>query len=214
MIKLNTKQIQQGLYNPKALAKSLVSEQRRLNKGFRAVTLEICYELGKGLYTITDASKELENKLMNKFSNSKRNLARRSDCQIILHEFYDFLEHMNLSCVLNFTRVNIPIGTNRKISGNSCPIFKQKNGRYAGLIIVDDEYDFSDNLRTNLEKHIIAKRMNVSDIKEVDLFLFRLVDCSYELIYVKELEPQQMFKEIRNIFDNVEVEINLLRSVG
>ena len=207
MLVLNTRQLDWAIGDARGVAIELNSK-KRLNKGFRGVTIEMCYSLAKGLYSISEAIDNLDYRLRENFKDNKANQNKRSICKKLLVDFYDFIDHIGLVCTQNFTRINISIDQQRKIGGNSCAIFQYiDKEKYCGVLIIEDEFDYSNSLRLHIERYTIAQRMNIDKLDEIDFYLFRLFDSSYELLSNKIIEIEQIRHISVNIFENDEREL-------
>lgn len=207
MVVLNTRQLDWAIDNPRSVAIELKSE-KILNKGFKGITIEMCYSLGKGIFTLPEAIDNLEFRLKENFKDNKINRNKRLIYKKILIDFYDFITDVGLVCSKNFTRVNVLVSQQRKIGGNSCAIFQYANeNKYCGVIVVEDEFEYSNSLRVQVERYTIAKRMNIDNLEQIDIYLFRLADCSYELLPTKILKFDDVLENSVRIFEKVEREL-------
>jgi hypothetical protein len=175
--------------------------------GFNKVTHEVCYSLAKGFVDFNDAKVLLEIRLRDSFKDNKTNRKRRELCQVVLYNFYTFLMQEGLTCVLNYSEINLRLNNGHMIGGHSCAIFKDLNRNPVGVVLTDKEFDFGSTLRLPIEQYWIARKMKASNLSVVRVFVYNTVDHSYQSISFSDDRIQYVLEQSSEVITIVEEEL-------
>lgn len=205
-MKLSCRQLDFAQENPKRMAQMLKSSNV-IKGGFNKVTHEVCYSLAKGIVDFNDAKVLLEIRLRDSFKDNKTNRKRRELCQVVLHNFYTFLMQEGLTCVLNYSEINLRVKDGHMIGGHSCAIFKDLNGNPVGVVLTDKEFDFGSTLRLPIEQYWIARKMKASNLSAVRVFVYNTVDHSYQSISFSDERIRYVLERSSEVITRVEIEL-------
>lgn len=204
-MKLSSNQLDFASQNPKEMALAL-KRKGVMRGGFNKVTKEVCLSYAKGNSTFKDASYSLEVKLSNAFANNANNAKRREVCQLVLFNFNVFLKQEGIHCLKNYSFMNIDMGNNNSIEGQSCAIFQNKEGEYCGVILTDQEYNFASTLRIPIEQYWIAKHMKLNDSSMVKIYIYNIVDHAYQPIQYPADRIAIAFQQSKVVIEQVDIE--------
>lgn len=205
-MKLSCRQLDFAQENPKRMAQML-KNSNIIKGGFNKVTHEVCYSLAKGIVDYNDAKVLLEIRLRDSFKDNKTNRKRRELCQVVLYNFYTFLVQEGLTCVLNFSEINLRVKDGHMIGGHSCAIFKDLNGNPVGVVLTDREFDFGSTLRLPIEQYWIARKMKASNLSAVRVFVYNTFDHSYQSISFSDERIRYVLERSSEVITRVEIEL-------
>ncbi|OJZ00034.1 MAG: hypothetical protein BGP15_00060 [Sphingobacterium sp. 40-24] len=206
-MKLSCRQLDFAQENPKGMAQML-QQNTIIKGGFNKVTHEVCYSLAKGIVDYNDAKVLLEIRLRDSFKDNKTNRKRRELCQVVLYNFYTFLVQEGLTCVLNFSEINLRVKDGHMIGGHSCAIFKDLNGNPVGVVLTDREFDFGSTLRLPIEQYWIARKMKASSPSAVRVFVYNTLEHSYNKpISFSDERIQYVLQRCSEVITTVEIEL-------
>lgn len=205
-MKLSCRQLDFAQENPKGMAQML-KQNNFIKAGFNKVTQEVCFSLAKGIVDYNEAKRLLEIRLRDTFKDNKANRKRRESCQIVLHNFYLFLMQEGLTCVLNYSEISLRLKDGHVIGGHSCAIFKDLEGNPVGVVLTDREFDFGNTLRLPIEQYWISRKMKVTSLSAVRVFVYNTVDHSYQTISYSDERIQYVLKRSSEVITKVEIEL-------
>lgn len=205
-MKLSCRQLDFAQENPKKMAQMLKSSNV-IKGGFNKVTQEVCFSLAKGIVYYNEAKRLLEIRLRDTFKDNKVNRKRRESCQVILHNFYLFLMQEGLTCVLNYSEINLRLKDGHMIGGHSCAIFRDLEGNPVGVVLTDREFVFGNTLRLPIEQYWIARKMKASSLSKVRVFVYNTMDHSYQAISFSDERIQYVLERSSQVITRVEVEL-------
>jgi len=205
-MKLSCRQLDFAQENPKGMAQ-ILKQSNIIKGGFNKVTHEVCYSLAKGIVDYNDARVLLEIRLRDSFKDNKTNRKRRELCQVVLFNFYTFLMQEGLTCVLNYSEINLRLKDGHIIGGHSCAIFKDLNGNPVGVVLTDREFDFGNTLRLPIEQYWIARKMKATSLSAVQVFVYNTVDHSYQTISYSDERIQYVLDRSSEVITRVEIEL-------
>ena len=205
-MRLSCRQLDFANMNPKGMAQ-LLKVAAIVRGGFNKITQEICYSLAKGNINFKEAQTFLEIRLREEFADNRRNRKRRELCQVVLENFYTFLTQEGLSCVLNYSLMNVKLKDGHTIGGQSCAVFKDSFGNPAGVVLTESEFDFGNTLRLPIEQYWISRRMKATSLSAVRVFVYNTVDHSYQTISYSDERIQYVLKRSSEVITRVEIEL-------
>ncbi|WP_462093943.1 hypothetical protein [Sphingobacterium hungaricum] len=192
--------------NPRAVAQQMLS-QNSIRGGFNKVTKEVCLALAKGTYDYVYARELLNMRLTHEFKNNAKNMKKVNICITNLYNFNLFLVSERLKCIQNYSKLNISLGDDQFIIGQGCAIFKDIEDSFCGVILTDKEFDFGNTLRIPIEQYWIAKKMKLSDTKNVRIYIYHLIENSYQTIQYAKERIDLVLIQSRKVLENVEIEL-------
>lgn len=205
-MRLSCKQLDFAQENPKGMAQ-LLKTVAIVRGGFNKVTHEICYSLAKGNINFQEAKTFLEIRLRDEFADNRKNRKRRELCLAVLENFYTFLTEEGLSCVLNYSQMNVKLKDGHTIGGQSCAVFKDSYGHPVGVVLTDREFDFGNTLRLPIEQYWIARKMKATSLSAVRVFVYNTVDHSYQTISYSDERIQYVLDRSSEVITKVEIEL-------
>jgi len=206
-MRLSCRQLDFAQANPKGMAQML-KQNNFIKGGFNKVTQEVCFSLAKGIVDYNEAKRLLEIRLRDTFKDNKANRRRRELCQIVLHNFYTFLIEEGLTCVLNYSEIDLRLEDGHMIGGHSCAIFKDLDGNPVGVVLTDREFDFGSTLRLPIEQYWIARKMKASSPSVVRVFVYNTIEHSYnQPISFSDERIQYVLQRCSEVITRVEIEL-------
>jgi hypothetical protein len=204
-LKLSSNQLDFASQNPKEMAKALKAKGF-MRGGFNKVTKEVCLSYAKGNITFKDASYLLDIRLSDEFANNDKNAKKRLVCQSVLVDFKDFIKEEGLQCLKSYSLMNIDMGNNHSIGGQSCAIFQNAEGESCGVILTDHDYNPASTLRIPIEQYWIAKHMKMNDSTLVKIYVYNMEGKSYQLIQYPAERIEIAFKQSKTVIEQVDIE--------
>ncbi|RKO68992.1 hypothetical protein D7322_24700 [Sphingobacterium puteale] len=205
-MRLSCRQLDFAQADPKGMAQVL-KQNNFIKGGFNKVTHEVCFSLAKGIVDYNEAKRLLEIRLRDTFKDNKANRRRRELCQVVLHNFYTFLIQEGLTCILNYSEINLRLEDGHMIGGQSCAIFKDLDGNPVGVVLTDREFDFGSTLRLPIEQYWISRKMKATSLSAVRVFVYNTVDHSYQTISYSDERIQYVLKRSSEVITKVEIEL-------